>query len=309
MQYRSRILVTGSSGNLGRLVVAAVKRRFFPEGAVIATLSRRRDPAPIAYRVDITDRVALSDCLKAFRPTTIIHLAALSSPSEAHRHPDLARATNVDAVETLAAYAAVAEARLVFTSSDYVFDGTLGRPYREADLTEPETVYGQTKLSAEGLVRNCGGVVARLSLLHERGIRGTALQALIGKAKAARHPVQVAEDEVRSPVRFSDAAAAIVKLAFLPVEGVFHVSGPERLSPMEIVRRELLATTPCSPISRISRCALMPPERPADVSLESSKLRGLCPELRFGSVAPPIQAVAPVEIVPETPAVLTGAQR
>ncbi|WP_119166112.1 SDR family oxidoreductase [Algihabitans albus] len=290
MQDRAKVLVTGSSGNLGRFVLSALDFTPYARNFCIATLSRRAAAArrDRHYRIDLTDREALTECLATFRPTKIIHLAALSSPSEAHKHPQLARAVNVDAVETIAAYAERAGARLMMTSSDYVFDGTLGRPYRETDAAEPQTVYGRSKLAAEAAVLRSGGVVARLSLLHEEGVCATTLQSLIHDARLARRPVSIAADETRSPLRFSDAASALVRLAFLPDRGVFHVSGPERLSPFDIVTRELRATAHVLPVCRIGRDRLMPPARPADVSLDSSKLRAACPDLHFARVAPPV---------------------
>lgn len=304
MPDRGTVLVTGSSGNLGGFVLSALDDTPNARDFRVVTLSRR--PATPAVRrssqscqsrwcpsqqlhcrVDLTDRETLTECLAAVRPTKIIHLAALSSPSAAHRHPRLAQAVNVDAVEMLAAYAEAAGARLLMTSSDYVFDGTLGRPYRETDAADPQTVYGRSKLAAETAVLRAGGVVARLSLLHETGVRSTSLQSLISDLRIAGRPVSIAVDETRSPLRFSDAAAALVKLAFLPDRGVFHMSGPERLSPYDIVTRELPSTASTWPIRRIGRDRLMPPARPADVSLDSSKLRAACPELQFARVAPP----------------------
>lgn len=304
MADRGTVLVTGSSGNLGRFVLTTLARTPYARNFCIATLSRRSSalqpfcrsgyraspfgPSRYAhYRIDLTDRAALTDCLATVRPTRILHLAALSSPAVAHQQPRLAQAVNVDAAETIAAYAEAAGARLLMTSSDYVFDGTLGRLYRETDATDPQTVYGRSKLAGEATVLRAGGIVARLSLLHESGVQSTSLQSLISDLRVAERPVSLAVDEMRSPLRFSDAAAALVRLMFLPETGIFHLSGPERLSPFDIVTRELRSTASDRLIRKIGRDRLMPPARPADVSLDSSKLRAVCPDLRFAQVAPP----------------------
>ncbi len=238
--------------------------------------------------MDITDRNCLLACLRQYEPTHIIHLAALSSPVKADRAQRLAWATNVTAVETLASHSREHGSRLIFTSTDFVFRGDLGRPYTEADQPDPATCYGQTKHAAEQLTSSSGGVIIRLSLLRHAFNATIPFRMMPLMREGLRKGwLAAADDEYRTPLRANDAAAAIVRLAFMDISGVFHVAGPETLSAYTLLSRELEGNGLNIDIRQIKRESLMPPSRPENVSLGTSKLRGLCPDLRFANVAPP----------------------
>ena len=226
----------------------------------------------------------LLSLLETLKPTHVIHLAAMASPAAAHFDQDLAWKTNVDAVKTLALYAANFGARLVFTSSDFVFRGDLDRPYGETDEANPTTFYGHTKVCAEEHVLANGGLVARLSLLYPLFDDLASNLTRFAKAGNALAELRAVEDEYRSPLRPVDAAAAIVELAFMDVLGTFHLAGPEALSTYTLVSREAVAHNLDIPIRRISRLSVPPPCRPKNVCLDASKLLRLCPHLRFAQV-------------------------
>ena len=287
MSATSRILVTGSTGHLGRHVVETLAIRRGDPHLTIATLSRCAPATLKHFQVDITDRNCLLACLRQYEPTHIIHLAALASPAKADRVRRLAWATNVKAVETLASHSREHGSRLIFTSTDFVFRGDLGRPYTEADQPDPATFYGQTKHAAEQFTSSSGGVIIRLSLLR-RSFNATIpfkMTPLI-KEGLRKGWLAAADDEYRTPLHANDAAAAIVRLAFMDVSGVFHVAGPETLSAYTLLSRELEGNGLNIDIRKVKRESLMPPSRPDNVSLSTSKLRGLCPDLRFANVAP-----------------------
>lgn len=223
------------------------------------------------------------ESLRAVNPTHIVHLAAVSSPSIVDLKPDLAWKTNVEAVETIAAYVKEFGARLLFTSSDFVFRGDLGRAYTELDEPAPQTLYGYTKLKAEQCLLRHGGIVARLSLLYPTGSDPVENLSRFSVDKKLTE-FRAADDEVRTPLRPGDAAAAIVGLLFTELTGVFHLAGPEALTAYSLVSRQVSASGLTAPVRRISRHSLLPPNRPHNVSLNADKLHRACPGLVLSKV-------------------------
>jgi dTDP-4-dehydrorhamnose reductase len=97
---------------------------------------------------------------------------------------------------------------------------------------------------------------------------------------------RAANDEVMTPLQPRDAATAIVRLLFTNLGGVFHLAGPEALTAYALVCRQVAAAGVRTPVRRISRRSLLPPNRPHNVSLSAEKLRRACPNLCFSKVVP-----------------------
>ena len=159
------------------------------------------------------------------------------------------------------ANAAVAHgARLLHLSTDVVFDGRAGRPYREPDPLCPVSDYGRAKAAAEHLVRTIapGALIVRTSLIYG-GPDGPASP----HEDAAHDPTATFyEDEVRCPVQVGDLADALVELAGGDISGVLHVAGPEAVSRHQFA--ELIAGRPV-------RHAPAPAGRPLDCRLDTSR--------------------------------------
>ena len=300
MSERLRILVTGGTGHLGYHVVEALRTRQSDTPLMMATLSRRASAMATHFQVDITRRNRLLECLERYEPTHIFHLAALSNPAKANRMRRTAWATNVEAIETLTTYARDHGCRVVFTSTDFVFRGDLGRPYTEADQADPNTFYGRTKIAAEKLIASIDSVILRLSLVHRPlNAKIPSLKRKIEKGSNIGW-IAAADDEYRTPVRATDAAAAIVALALMDTSGVFHLAGPEMLSPYTLLRREVELSGLNIQIRPVKREALSPPSRPENVCLDTSKLRRLCPNLTFDKVASSAQGRATSTEAPQS---------
>jgi dTDP-4-dehydrorhamnose reductase len=163
----------------------------------------------------------------------------------------------------------------VHVSTDVVFSGRLGRPYRESDRLDPITRYGAAKAAAEHAVRGRapGASIVRLSLLvagrtpsrHEL----TALEAADGRAAYGFY-----SDELRCPIAVADAAAALVEIAHLQVAGPLHVAGADAVSRYELaclVARAHGRPTDAIPAASGSAAA----GRPADCRLDSTLARRL----------------------------------
>lgn len=288
-----RWLVTGATGKVGEHVLRALAAR---DGDQVVGWSRHLDGAHLGAtvrRVELTDLDAVAPAFRDASPDAVIHLAALASIQGAASAPDIARRTNVAATTELVPLCRAAGARLLFTSTDMVFDGEAA-PYAEADAPTPRTEYGRTKAEAERAVIAGGGLVARLSLLNgaaisprNAGFFEEQLCAFRGGA-----PVALVEDEWRTPLHVADAAAAIVALVLSGADGLVNIGGPERLSRLELGLAIAAALHLDDAATRPVRRRDLPggAARPRDLSLDSSRWRSLLPETPWRTVRASLSA-------------------
>ena len=174
----------------------------------------------------------------------------------------------------MATAAAAAGTRLIHISTDLVFDGRAGRPYREDDPAEPVIEYGRSKAAAEQAVLRAhpAATVVRTSLIyggevlsgHERRI----LDVVDGRADLAFFT-----DELRCPVRVGDLARALLALAQMPAAGPLHLAGADGVSRYEFACLVAAANGRPSDHLRTAPSAETAPERPRDCRLDCSRAR------------------------------------
>lgn len=131
-----RILITGCLGQLGTDLVRLLSRDFEVTGIDLP-------------EIDILDESTLIDCIKKAKPSVIIHTAAYTDVDSCESNRDLAMAVNGQGTRNIAKVCNTIEARLIYYSTDYVFNGKKSSAYVESDLTDPVTIYGQSKLAGE----------------------------------------------------------------------------------------------------------------------------------------------------------------
>ena len=129
-----RILITGAQGQLGQ----ALQQALSGEDLILKDLPK----------FDLTQSDSESQIVAA-RPSVILHVGAYTNVDGAEREPDRALAVNAQGTRFVARAAATLNARLIYMSTDYVFDGTQTTPYHEEDMPHPINVYGQSKLAGE----------------------------------------------------------------------------------------------------------------------------------------------------------------
>ncbi len=289
-----RIVVTGASGRLGSFLVD----RLIGGGHEVFAWSgtTRGSRGGIALRpVDLTDERATATALEEADPEAVIHAGALSSTETVYREPGRGRAVNIEATRRLAEWAHKHDRRLLFTSTDLVFDGTRSW-YRESDPAEPILAYGRTKREAEPFVLAIPrGIVARISLLFgptRGGNPGFFDLALAALAQGERRPFFT--DEFRTPLDYLTAAEIIIRLMESEATGVVHVGGRERLSRFELMRRAAIAWEIDPDLVYPTRQADMTfsEPRPADVSLETSRLAEQLPDLEHPGVEAALAAMS-----------------
>ena len=155
----------------------------------------------------------------------VVNCAAYTDVDGAEAKRDLAFAVNADGADRLARWCAGRRIPLLHISTDYVFDGLLGRPLREDDPINPVSVYGESKLAGERAVQAAGGrhVIVRTQVLY--GVNGKSfIRAVMAKMDSSDEPLRVVKEQTMCPTYTRHLADAILRL--LPAErsGVVHVS-------------------------------------------------------------------------------------
>lgn len=218
-------LVLGGSGFLGRETVPALARSY----QVIATSMRQQGSG--LRPVDIRDGTALVRLIDETKPRAVVLLAAYRDPDFCEAHPEETRRLNVEPARTLV-NRLPSDTRLVFVSTDYVFDGE-HPPYAEHAMRNPLSVYGRSKAEAEDMVLSRGGaVVIRVPLLMGWTDDPAASGFFSQLVKDVTAPEPVVLDDVlsRYPVWTRDMGEAIRSLLERGDEGVFHYSTTRRLT-------------------------------------------------------------------------------
>ncbi|HEY0394288.1 MAG TPA: dTDP-4-dehydrorhamnose reductase [Candidatus Elarobacter sp.] len=226
-----RIAIVGGSGQLGT--------------ALREALAGRDVVAPPHAEVALEDRAALERMLDAVRPDVLVNCSAFHQVDACEREPARAFAINALAVDGAAEACARRDIAFATVSTDYVFDGTLGRAYREDDAPNPLTAYGASKLAGENLTRRHG---ARHSIVRASGVFGTTgssnkgytlIEKMLQKAESGE-PIRMVADQVFSPSYAPDVARAIRDLLDAAAFGTHHVTNAGACSWYEFVRTALV---------------------------------------------------------------------
>jgi dTDP-4-dehydrorhamnose reductase len=262
-----RVWITGAGGLIGNTLRQTASTSV-PSWQVYGTT--RHDG-------NLTDAATVRTIFQTIRPDVIIHCAGMTQSAACERNPAQARTMNVEMTARLAELAD--RIRLVFFSTDLVFDGRAGH-YDETAPVNPLNVYGETKIQAERLVlKNPAHTVIRTSLnggVSPRGDRG--FNEELRRAWQAGHTVNLFTDEFRCPIAARITAQAVWALIDQNHAGLYHVAGAERLSRWQIGQLVAQRWPRLNPIlTSVSRLTYTGPPRPEDTSLNCAKVQELLP--------------------------------
>ncbi len=265
--------MTGSRGQLGRALEAACGSRGIPfVGADLPEL-------------DVTDASAVRRAVADAHPTAIVNCAAFTAVDAAEAHEAEALAVNGSAVETLASAADRAGATLIHLSTDYVFDGTAERPYREDDPPAPRSAYGRSKLAGElAAARAARHLIVRTAWLFGGG-GANFVEAIRRQLNAGARELRVVNDQRGCPTYTVDLADVLLRLLALGTMGVIHAVNAGSATWFEFAKEIVRQTgrdAEVVPITTVEAGGAA--ARPAASVLDTSELRRI-----LGSDLPPWQ--------------------
>jgi dTDP-4-dehydrorhamnose reductase len=256
-----RVLVFGASGMLGKDLLAA-----FSEDDVTGLGSRDADLRDVGSVLSKTQQA---------RPDWIILCAAYTDVDGCEKDPARAFAVNRDGAAHVARAAAQTGSRLVFISSDYVFDGEKRAPYEIEDPPNPINVYGRSKAEAESnlseIVPDC--CIVRTSWLF--GVGGKCFPDTILKLARTQPELRVVDDQRGCPTYTPDLAAVLASLVRKQANGVVHVTNGGSCSWFEFARAILAARSPETTVIPVTTAEFpRPARRPAHSVLSDRSLQG-----------------------------------
>lgn len=238
-----KILVTGSNGLLGQKIVHALRED--RQSDLIATsLGPNRISSTDGYKyheMDITDRDQVMKTIDQFKPDAVINTAAMTNVDACEADRETCWERNVTAVEYLIEACEKTGSHLIHLSTDFVFDGEAG-PYAETDDPNPLSYYGKSKWESEKRVMNSGlnkWSIARTIILYgvcEKMSRSNIV-LWAKEALAKGDQLNIVDDQFRAPTFAEDLAAGCITIAKRGATGVYHLSGPETMSILELVKR------------------------------------------------------------------------
>ena len=204
-----KIFLTGANGQLGRELQNRLQGTdFLPTDM---------------QELDITDAGAVSAMIGQYRPDVVVHGAAWTQVDAAEEKIDAAFRVNAVGTQNIAMACREVDAAMVYISTDYVFDGLLGRAYTETDPTNPLSVYGKSKLAGEMLARQAH---ARLFVLRTAWLYGDGpnfVRTML-KLGAEREELTVVNDQHGCPTSTVDLAEAVLRLIQTRRYGIYHAT-------------------------------------------------------------------------------------
>jgi dTDP-4-dehydrorhamnose reductase len=254
-----KVLILGATGLLGKTLV-----RQWTDEEILAMGSRD---------VDIRDSAKVRDIVGKAGPDWIVLAAAYTDVDGCESHRELALSVNRDGAVNVAQAAQQARAKLMFLSSDYVFDGKRTAPYEVDDGRNPQSVYGYSKAEAEvkllEILPNC--CIARTSWVF--GIGGRCFPDTILRLAANRPALDVVDDQRGCPTYTVDLSRAIIQLCRRNASGIVHVTNAGNCSWFEFARQIIKGAglaTEVRPVS--SQQMARPAPRPAYSVLSATSL-------------------------------------
>ena len=236
-----KVLITGANGQLGRALVSEFSNAYEVVGIT------RKD-------ADITDKTEISRVISRHRPQYVLHTAAFTNVDRCEIEPEKATLVNSVAAENVALVCKSLNAKLVYFSTDYVFDGTKSRPYIETDRTNPVNVYGHTKLNGESkcLSSWADSIIIRIGWIYSenganfvRKILAAAKRKVkTAKATGEKPILKVISGQIGTPTLTKDIATQTHKLIERNVSGIYHVASSPEVSRFEFAREVLAAMLP-----------------------------------------------------------------
>ncbi|MBY0063436.1 MULTISPECIES: dTDP-4-dehydrorhamnose reductase [Priestia] len=207
-----KVLITGANGQLGKELVEL----FTEKGFEVYGFGRDK--------MDIANQAQVEEIISAVKPNIVLHSAAHTKVDLAESEPEQAFLINAYGTRNVAVAAEAVGAKLVYVSTDYVFDGTTDEPYNEFSPTSPLGVYGKSKLAGEQFVRDLHSkfFIVRTSWVY--GKHGNNFVKTMLKLGEEKKELSVVADQVGCPTYTLDLANSILELVNTQKYGIYHIS-------------------------------------------------------------------------------------
>jgi len=219
----AKFLITGAKGQVGYCLTHQLQGKH-------EILAVDRD------ELDITDQSAVKNVVENFRPDVIINAAAHTAVDRAETEVELSESINVKGPQYLAEAAKSIDAAILHISTDYVFDGQREGKYKETDATDPQGVYGKTKLEGEQAVAKANDKFIVLRTAWVFGEHGNNFAKTMLRLAKTRDTLGVVTDQIGGPTYAGDIATVLIQIAEKIINGenveygIYHFTGEPYVS-------------------------------------------------------------------------------
>jgi dTDP-4-dehydrorhamnose reductase len=234
-----KVLVTGANGLLGQHLTG----KLIEDNYNVVAIGRgpARLPFPDTdykyYDVDIAAELAVHRVFSDELPEVVIHAAAMTQVDDCELNQELCERINVQGTSHVIINAEQFSRKLIYVSTDFVFDGEKG-DYAEEDDMGPVNWYGFTKMQAESIVETCDmpWAIVRTCLVYGNVLTGTRTNIIswVKESLQAGKPIKVVSDQVRTPTYVKDLVNGIMLILKQNGEGTFHIAGKDVLTPYDM---------------------------------------------------------------------------
>ena len=255
-----KIFLTGAEGQLGRELQNRLQGTDFLPTDV--------------KELNITDATAVSAMIGSYKPDVVIHGAAWTQVDAAEEKVDMAYRVNAIGTQNLAMACREVNAAMVYISTDYVFDGKLGRAYTEFDATNPLSVYGKSKYAGEMLARLATDKLFTLRTAWLYGDGPNFVRTML-KLGQEREELQVVNDQHGCPTSTVDLAEAVLRIIQTKRYGTYHAVNSGVTTWYEFAKKifELAGNTKVRVMPVTTQQFVRPASRPAYSPMDTRLLR------------------------------------
>lgn len=277
-----RLLVVGATGFIGSYLL----KRFSIGGWEVIG-SYFTHPERGFFYMDITNASETLNVFRKISPNVVCLSAANPNVDYCEEHPSETEKINVEGTKNVALACREIGAKLVYFSSDYVFDGTSG-PYGEEDIPNPISVYGRQKLASERIIMDILNdyIIARITVVYGWENRGKNFIERLSRFLEDRKEVKVSMDQIGSPTYVENLADMIFALVETKASGVFNVCGSDLMSRYEFAcRAAQICGWDTSYIKPVSTAELRQrASRPLNAGMKTDKIRGIIQAKPMGAI-------------------------
>lgn len=207
-----KVLVTGAKGQLGFDVCKHLRTRGIENKGVDLE------------DFDLTDRKQTMDAILNYAPDAIVHCAAYTAVDKAETNQDICRKVNVDGTRHVAQAAKYLGAKMIYISTDYVFDGQGASPFEVDASINPQNVYGTTKAQGEEAVRSLLEKYFIVRISWAFGINGNNFVKTMLRLGAEKDSLNVVNDQIGSPTYTDDLAPLLCDMLETERYGTYHAT-------------------------------------------------------------------------------------
>lgn len=265
-----KILITGASGLLGERLFEILSKTYETTGTYF------NNKVSDFYSLDISSKQAVESFFKKIKPDIIIHGAAISNADYCEENQDIAKMINIEGTKNIVEICKKYGCKIVFISSDYVFDGKESL-YNEESQLNPVNYYGITKVEGEKIVKENldNYIIIRPSILYgdSRENKSTFVSEVLYKLKN-KEKIFADNKIIKYPILIDDVSKTIKKLIGINAHGIYHVSGDEAVTRYEwAIKIAKFFGFPTKDI--IEKDSVNIARRPLNVKLDTSKIKEL----------------------------------